>query len=150
MSSPRDLQVLLHDRPVGQLSFRNDGCEFRLLESYKHAYPRPVLGQLFLDDMEHVQHSRARLPPWFSNLLPEGPLRDFVAKQAGVIASREFFLLHHLGEDLPGAVRIIADAMLSGEGEETTVAPHQQAEPGPWHFSLAGVQLKFSARRGER
>jgi HipA-like protein len=96
--------------PVGQLNLtRNDGCEFRLLESYKNAYPRPILGQQFLDDPDLVHSSRQRTPPWFSNLLPEGPLRDLIARQAGVSVYREFFLLHHLGEDLPGAVRIVAD-----------------------------------------
>lgn len=151
MTTHHSLQVLLHDRPVGNLALnRNDGCEFRLLESYKHAYPRPLLGQQFLDDPQQVQRSRARVPPWFSNLLPEGVLREFVAKQAGVVSTREFFLLRHLGEDLPGAVRIIADAALN-EADEASEEPfHPPAEPGPWHFSLAGVQLKFSARRGER
>jgi serine/threonine-protein kinase HipA len=147
------LRVLLGDLPVGTLALdRHDGCEFRLLESYKRAYPRPVLGQAFLDDLDRVHRSRARVPPWFSNLLPEGPLRDLVAQEAGVSPSREFFLLRHLGEDLPGAVRIVAD-IATGEAEE----PDQPVEPGPrretpdvWHFSLAGVQLKFSARRTGR
>jgi serine/threonine-protein kinase HipA len=95
--------------PVGQLNLtRNDGCEFRLLESYRNAYPRPILGQQFVDDPDHVHSSRQRTPPWFSNLLPEGPLRELIARQAGVSVYREFFLLQHLGEDLPGAVRIVA------------------------------------------
>ncbi len=151
MEATNRLQVLLHDRAVGTLTLnRNDGCEFRLLESYKHAYPRPVLGQQFLDDLEQIHRSRARVPPWFSNLLPEGPLRDLVAKQAGVLPSREFFLLRHLGEDLPGAVRIVADETLIEMDDDRGFHPDGQEGPGAWHFSLAGVQLKFSARRGER
>ena len=118
------LQVLLHDRAVGTLTLnQNDGCEFRLLESYKQAYPRPVLGQLFLDDLDQVHRSRARVPPWFSNLLPEGPLRDLVAKQAGIGSTREFFLLHHLGEDLPGAVRIVAEEPLTDLEDEVVLQP---------------------------
>ncbi len=152
MEHTNSLRVLLHDTAVGNLALnRNDGCEFRLLESYKGAYPRPVLGQLFLDDLELVHRSRARVPPWFSNLLPEGPLRDLVAKQAGVDSAREFFLLHHLGEDLPGAVRIVADDpwIEPGDDEEDTQSASIEASE-QWHFSLAGVQLKFSANRGER
>ena len=146
------LSVLLSGLPVGTLSQdRNDGCEFRLLESYKQAYPRPVLGQAFLDDLEQVHRTRSRVPPWFSNLLPEGPLRELVAQRAGVVPSREFFLLRHLGEDLPGAIRIVADP--SACEPEDTQAPEEEPS-GPdsdsWHFSLAGVQLKFSARRGAR
>ena len=68
MPTTNILRVLLHDMPVGTLSLnRNDGGEFRLLESYKKAYPRPVLGQVFLDDLDKVHSSRARVPPWFSN-----------------------------------------------------------------------------------
>lgn len=151
MDTTNSLRVFLNDTAVGVLALnRHDGCEFRLLESYKRAYPRPVLGQLFLDDLEQVHRSRARVPPWFSNLLPEGPLRELIAQQAGVDASREFFLLHSLGDDLPGAVRIVADEPWSEPDTPDSPAPENQEEPGAWHFSLAGVQLKFSARRGER
>lgn len=144
-----ELTVWLHDTPVGILRLTtNEGTDFRLLESYKGAYPRPVLGQLFLDDLNQVQHSRSRVPPWFSNLLPEGPLRELVAHQAGVHVSREFHLLHHLGEDLPGAVRITGDSQLLRPPPSDTDLPRDQN--GEWHFSLAGVQLKFSARRSER
>ncbi len=147
----KTLRVLLQDTAVGTLSLdQNERCEFRLLESYKRAYPRPVLGQIFLDDLEHIHHSRARVPPWFSNLLPEGPLRELVAKQAGVSPMREFFLLHRLGDDLPGAVRIVADETLTEPDDDPIFQSDKQEMPGSWHFSLAGVQLKFSAQRGER
>lgn len=151
MASGTTLWVLLHDTPVGMLSpTSSDGCEFRLLESYKRAHPRPVLGQIFLDDLERVQRSRARVPSWFSNLLPEGPLRELIARKAGVLATREWFLLDLLGEDLPGAVRIVADGRsMDGEWHEVRPPPPPKA-PDEWHFSLAGVQLKFSARKGER
>ena len=145
------LHVMVHDTTVGILSLnQNDGSEFRLVDSYKRAYPRPVLGQQFLDDLEQVHHSRARVPPWFSNLLPEGPLRELVARQVGVSSSREFFLLHRLGEDLPGAVRIIAEKeVLEPDGEEESSVIERESN-GDWHFSLAGVQLKFSAQRNKR
>lgn len=151
MELTNTLRVLLNDTPIGTLNLnRNDGGEFRLLESYKRAYPRPVLGQQFLDDLEQVHSSRSRVPPWFSNLLPEGPLRDLVAKQAGVASTREFFLLHRLGEDLPGAVRIVADDILIEPQPELNAQTLEQETAGAWHFSLAGVQLKFSARRKDR
>ena len=146
------LRVLLDDLQVGTLSQdRNDRCEFRLLESYKQAYPRPVLGQVFLDDLDQVQRTRSKVPPWFSNLLPEGPLRDLVAERASVAPSRELYLLRHLGEDLPGAVRIVVDPT-AGESEESGESEEESGreDDDSWHFSLAGVQLKFSARRGER
>ncbi len=147
------LRVFLHDTPVGLLSLDSrDGSAFRLLESYKQAYPRPVLGQAFLDDLDQVKHTRNRVPSWFSNLLPEGPLRELVAKQAGVQPSREFFLLRHLGEDMPGAVRIVADAAAGEPDAEEAEqdALERKAAQDAWHFSLAGVQLKFSARKSDR
>ncbi|SMF97024.1 serine/threonine-protein kinase HipA [Methylomagnum ishizawai] len=152
MGYTNTLRVLLNDKAIGTLSLdKTDGCEFRLLESYKNAYPRPVLGQIFLDNLKAVHYSRARVPPWFSNLLPEGPLRELVAKQAGVHSTREFFLLHHLGEDLPGAVRVVADdAWAEPDDTEENIQPENTDDFGQWHFSLAGVQLKFSANRSER
>jgi serine/threonine-protein kinase HipA len=45
-----------------------------------------------------------RVPPFFSNLLPEGHLRTYLAKLAEVKPEREFFLLAVLGADLPGAL----------------------------------------------
>ncbi|WP_291993582.1 type II toxin-antitoxin system HipA family toxin [Candidatus Accumulibacter sp. ACC003] len=145
------LGVWLNGTPVGQLNLtHNERCEFRLLESYKNAYPRPILGQQFLDDPDHVHSSRQRTPPWFSNLLPEGALRDLIARQAGVAVSREFFLLHHLGEDLPGAVRIVADEASAEPAGTALPGTDEHSGEGDWHFSLAGVQLKFSALREGR
>ena len=45
-----------------------------------------------------------RVPVFFSNLLPEGHLRDYLAERADVNPEREFFLLAALGADLPGAL----------------------------------------------
>lgn len=53
-----------------------------------------------------VRPSRVRLPAFFSNLLPEGALRAYLAERAGVKESREFALLAVLGQDLPGAITV--------------------------------------------
>ena len=145
----RQLRVWLNDVQVGRLTL-DDGeiCEFHLHESYRASFPRPVLGQQFEDDLFKRHRARSRLPRWFSNLLPEGALRQLVEQQAG---HREFELLVRLGQDLPGAVRVEEDldADVAVEGGDPTdesalVLP---ADDGVWHFSLAGVQLKFSASR---
>lgn len=84
------------------------------------------------------------LPPFFSNLLPEGALRRYIAERAGVNEKREFFLLWMLGQDLPGALSVVP-----ADGE--ALPPQVEEEIGPeerqnmLRFSLAGVQLKFSA-----
>ena len=145
------LRVWLHDIPVGELSLTDsDGSEFRLYETYRERYPRPVLGQHFLDDLHQVHRVRNRAPAWFSNLLPEGPLRDFIAERAGVHTSREFFLLRHLGDDLPGAVRVVCDAADPEPSAPLRDLASDGSEEREWRFSLAGVQLKFSARQEQR
>jgi serine/threonine-protein kinase HipA len=144
------LEVLLKGSRVGTLRLTNtspsaDRIEFALDDAYLSQVVRPVLGQTFEDD-PGPQTSTMRAPPWFSNLLPEGPLRQLIATQRHVSPEREFFLLEHLGDDLPGAVALRANEPLGlpeplhgGAAEPTT--EHQLK------FSLAGVQLKFSMLR---
>jgi serine/threonine-protein kinase HipA len=90
-----------------------------------------------------------RVPPLFANLLPEGHLRTYLAKLADVNPEREFFLLAVLGADLPGALFV---GPLEGD-EQQGKAPgareeHDDQPPKTaLRFSLAGVQLKFSAIR---
>jgi serine/threonine-protein kinase HipA len=141
-----ELEIRLGDVSVGVLSVgAGDHCTFRLHRAYRDLYPRPVLGQLFEDDLERVHRSTVRLPPFFSNLLPEGELRRMVAREAGVKEVREPFLLARLGEDLPGAVQVVPQGAIPPALEETTL---QSGESGSrLRFSLAGVQLKFSMQR---
>jgi serine/threonine-protein kinase HipA len=92
-----------------------------------------------------------RVPPFFSNLLPEGHLREYLAKRADVNSEREFFLLAVLGADLPGAL-VVAPLEREAQppeahhdhNDERHNNDHGYGEE-PLRFSLAGVQLKFSA-----
>ena len=152
----RRLRVLLGDRPVGRLTLDDAArCEFHLLASYRHGHPRPILGQCFEDEPDARRRALSRLPAWFSNLLPEGALREVVARHAGVDPAREFRLLEHLGDDLPGAIRIEHDDDPSAQenAEQIDALDDESANPHgdtTWHFSLAGVQLKFSGLRSDR
>src|SRR5258708_20975017 len=104
---------------VGEISVSaNEQIEFRLTDTYRDRHPRPVLGQVFEDDLERVHRSRVRLAPFFSNLLPEGALRALLAKQIGVRPEREPELLAHVGDDLSGNVRVSADDMTTGDEPE--------------------------------
>jgi serine/threonine-protein kinase HipA len=90
-----------------------------------------------------------RVPVFFSNLLPEGHLRDYLARRAGVNSEREFFLLAVLGADLPGAV-VVAPLDVDGQRPDLHHDQEDRRNDGqdgeePLRFSLAGVQLKFSA-----
>lgn len=86
-----------------------------------------------------------RLPTFFANLLPEGHLRDYLAARAGVKPQREFFLLAVLGADLPGA--LVVEPLEGNEAAHRGEDQHEEHRAGETalRFSLAGVQLKFSA-----
>jgi serine/threonine-protein kinase HipA len=149
-----ELQVSLGARPVGVIRSQRDGrTEFAFSADYLTAGDRPVLGQYFEDHLDEVHHSQTQLPAFFSNLLPEGGLRELIARRAGVHRDREPHLLAYLGEDLPGAVIVRRADRLEvdpesedhddGDGAfDTTEAPRSL------RFSLAGAQLKFSVLYG--
>lgn len=94
------------------------------------------------------------MPAWFSNLLPEGRLRELIAREQGVSTQREIDLLVRIGGDLPGAVEVIPDsgACVIEGFERASDVPVNIPEPsGRLRFSLAGVGLKFSMRQeGDR
>lgn len=145
------LKIHIADVFAGELVLKaNDTTEFRLSESYREAARRPVLGQIFEEDLKRVHSSRMRLPPFFSNLLPEGRLRELVAERLNASVDREYFLLSHLGEDLPGAVRATPTGELERLLRYERSSGVESDATAPLKFSLAGVQLKLSMIRSGR
>ncbi len=148
MSDLRTLNIFLHDQKIGVLTLLpSDQTIFSFDENYINDAKRATLSLSFEDKngdfIPAVKPSQIQVPPFFSNLLPEGPLRDYLAEHAGVNAKREFFLLWALGEDLPGAIT----AQAGDEGDWPPISRRQEAgafTPDFMRFSLAGVQLKFS------
>jgi len=149
--------VWLYGRQIGVLGQRGDFTWFRFTDAYLSDPDRSVLGLIFEEDLTAPHTGMLRLPEWFSNLLPEGILRRWIAEERDVSPDREMELLAQVGHDLPGAVQVVAadlapdslgDIPLPGkERSEETV---DMAEPY-WRFSLAGVGLKFSmVRTGDR
>ncbi|HEX7072463.1 MAG TPA: HipA domain-containing protein [Hyphomicrobiaceae bacterium] len=142
-----NLIVRLSDRQVGTITrLAGDRHVFAFDEAYIDDPNRPILSLSFKSQtggvVTAIRPHSVRLPPFFSNLLPEGHLRDYLAARAGVKPEREFFLLAALGEDLPGAVTVHED----GAGDRDHAADHHHdALTNALRFSLAGVQLKFSA-----
>lgn len=139
------LGVTLHGIPVGTIQPRGEGTAFGLSDEYLRTPNRPVLGQAFEDSPNREHRSAQGVPKWFANLLPEGALRSLIAKQAGVHESRSSFLLERLGQDLPGAVVVTSLGDVDGDGETGGEAPTEMRGMDELKFSLAGVQLKFSA-----
>lgn len=147
------LHVELHGTTIGTLTrLPDDRTLFTFTREYIEDARRATLSLSFKDIygglFTETKPVKTRVPPFFSNLLPEGHLRKYLAERAGVNEKRDFFLLWVLGRDLPGAVRIVppdgervpVDA-LSSTGDADVPATALR-------FSLAGIQLKFSAIRG--
>ena len=154
MSEVSVLLVQLHGETIGTLTrVPGDRTLFAFGDAYVDDADRGTLSLSFKDAFGDLitahRPTRTRLLPFFSNMLPEGRLRDYLAAKARVNPQREFFLLGVLGQDLPGAVTVVPS-----EGERwppagpRDVLDDQKAEEGSesaMRFSLAGVQLKFSA-----
>jgi serine/threonine-protein kinase HipA len=142
--------VWLDDYRVGTLNQRGDYTLFTFTEDYLDDPARPVLGLIFEQNLSARHASTLRLPPWFSNLLPEGRLRDWIAADRKVSADREMELLAQVGHDLPGAVRVLPEDAAPEKAWDPATADaapygrHADAEHSEWRFSLAGVGLKFS------
>jgi len=152
----RAYAVWLHERRVGTLLSHGDTTRFVLDPGYAQDPNRVVLGLRFEEDLGAQHRAHMRLPPWFSNLLPEGRLRQWIAQARGVSEAREMQLLAEVGHDLPGAVRVTAE---SAPVSSATPPAREVVSAGAiagmaeqiWRFSLAGVGLKFSMlQQGDR
>jgi serine/threonine-protein kinase HipA len=140
---------------VGSLvELANDRSVFEFDEEYAAEPERPVLSLGFAEvdgrlDQEPVE-KQMKLSPFFSNLLPEGALRRYIASRTGFKAVRDLPLLRLLGDDLPGAVvvRPEEDGPLVDDGEEGETSTEAGEDNEPLRFSLAGVQMKLSAAGG--
>lgn len=144
----RQFAVILYGRRVGTLVQRGDHVRFVVETDYTQDPRRPVLGLRFEENLEKPYSSALRLPPWFSNLLPEGPLRRIVADAGHVSADREMEVISQVGHDLPGAVQIVPSDEVSTDGswevDASADAAGNDRPPEPWRFSLAGVAMKLS------
>ncbi|MFJ7996620.1 type II toxin-antitoxin system HipA family toxin [Streptomyces sp. NPDC096310] len=151
--------VLLHGWRIGTLCHKGDHTRFLFNESYLDDPRRSVLGLRFEEALAQPYASALRLPKWFSNLLPEGPLRTWIAEDRHVSTEREMELLAQVGHDLPGAVQVLPADGPDGNWEwsGSVASIPEGSETGgvlassPWRFSLAGVALKFSMlAKGDR
>lgn len=158
MKNERALGIWLEGQHVGSIvrvsPEKGDLSVFLLDESYLKDQNRPTLSLGFAGQNGTIhytpQHINKRIHPYFSNLLPEGRLRSYIADNLKINAQREFYVLEALGEDLPGAVIVLPESAhpVSIAGNEMTLPVFQEGEP--LKFSLAGVQIKMSAVQNAR
>lgn len=154
----RALKISLHGELVGYLTGSHSGrTAFSFAESFRSDSLRPTFTlsthPQFKNGGDHMAKPWVRnqkLHPVFSNLLPEGALREYLARSLKVHRDHEFALLAQLGKDLPGA--IIAEPV-----SREAIPPHithaqPDGEPESFDadtkggFSLAGIQMKFSMK----
>ena len=144
------LDVLLHGDPIGTLTrVGDDRTLFAFNDSYIRDAARPVISLGFKDRFGELitefRPTQTRAIPFFSNLLPEARMRSYLAQRAGVKPDREFFLLWALGMDLPGAVTVRSSGGEMWPPDSSDDDHGDGRRENAFRFSLAGVQLKFSA-----
>lgn len=158
------LRLTLHGVEVGHLIGHDNGRNHLVFsESFIENEERPSLGLIThrkfpnsVSFMKGVRPRNQQLEPLLSNLLPEGALRELLAKRLRADFNHEFKMLAYLGNDLPGALIAtplepgdVPAHLLSITGEVAPLDPVSLPTSGG--FSLAGVQVKFSmVKRGSR
>ena len=138
-------EVRLGDTVVGKLTLiTGDRSFFAFEESYLHDENRPVLSQSFFTQsgnlIQQTKTVQTKIPPFFSNLLPEGHFRSYLAERGNINPAREFQLITLFGQDLPGAVIVEPWEGITPTAEQL-VHEGNVPDQSAYRFSLAGVQL---------
>jgi serine/threonine-protein kinase HipA len=159
MSEDRELVVWMGPNPVGTLLDDRAG---RLSFRYRPAYlagpaPEPLSLSLPLRD-DGFDDGESR--PYFANVLPDGGLREAVARRLGISPRNDFALLAAVGGECAGAVSLLPPGVAPGvEGRyeplddaeldrlvgELPRRPLLAGERGI-RLSLAGAQSKLPLR----
>ncbi len=153
------LELTLHGVSVGILLHYQDNKNQLIFNPHYIGLgdARPTLTVSQLNDRFLYENlvSSQRLPPLLSNLLPEGALREWMAKALKVDINNEFAMLAYSGSALTGA--LIASPISPDKMPQWSIAsdipiveiktPVPDADGKINGFSLAGVQIKFSGSR---
>lgn len=97
---------LLTHTQSGRLTFQYDTAWLENTNAFPISVSMPLGSDLFQDNVTR---------PYFSGLLPEGPIRETVARKLGVSPRSDFKLLQCLGGDCAGALVISDEIPLSTE-----------------------------------
>ncbi len=103
---PTELHLHLHGMHVATLQQRRRRDPIRLTHSDEAlaAYPgnSPVISNSL-----RVSRSRQDATSWLDGLLPEGPLRDVIAGNRGIVSDDTWAMIAALGRDVAGACTIV-------------------------------------------
>jgi serine/threonine-protein kinase HipA len=158
----RELDVYLAGRLVGHLTRPGSGrLAFQYSEEIASENPREVVLSASLP-VERERFSNARTRPFFEGLLPEGAIKEQIARERGVSVSNAFGLLAEIGAECAGAVVIVRSGAepapattasvrwLSPEELEAALAAlpsHPLGVGDDVRLSLGGVQQKLVVTR---
>lgn len=167
------LRIFLNRIQVGLLRRKRSGggSRFEFAPSHLEDESRSVLSLGLLDAKGDPMPFMRGYPgpsvdPFFSNMLPEGALRRYLAHNNGLKPDDDFQLLCALGEDLPGAVQVMPDWVPEASADVWADLSEMMDPPAWWseddevddpfdrpppniRFSLAGVQPKHSLKKDE-
>lgn len=161
-TTPPLLDVYLAETRVGKLSRPGSG---RLAFAYDPPIVNQAAGQLLLSASLLVQPGRfsaRQTRPFFEGLLPEGAVREQIARERGVSVENAFGLLAEIGAECAGAVVVVPEGERPAptdtsavrwlsEGELEDVLANLPAHPlgggTDVRVSLGGVQQKLVVMR---
>lgn len=119
--TPSALDVYLSDAHVGKLRRPGSG---RLTFEYDAAVAEESAGAVLLSASlpvraERFQNRETR--PFFEGLLPEGAIREQIARERGVSAQNAFGLLAEIGAECAGAVVIVPEGQERAPADTSSV-----------------------------
>lgn len=150
------LDVYLNQSLAGQLSIDEDGD---MVFIYHHNYIENKKNQPLSHSLplQKQAYKAKQCRPFFGGILPEGDLRESIARQFGISKNNDFALLSAIGGDCAGAVsllpssssadlkpdyQLIDDAELAKRLQNSPQKPLLSGETGA-RLSLAGAQDKL-------
>lgn len=104
---------LLTHTQSGRLTFQYDTAWLGNVKAFPISVSMPLGSDLFPDNITR---------PYFSGLLPEGHMRETVARKLGISPRSDFKLLQCLGGDCAGALVISDTVPLSTEHEKEAIS----------------------------
>lgn len=153
------LKLSIHGVLIGYLAgYANGRNVLSFAETFKNNPERPTFSLITHPKfpnaaklMDEPWSRDQRLHPVLSNLLPEGSLRELIARGLKIHVDNEFQMFAYLGGDLPGAIE--AKPINPDEAPDSALNTHEKAKAVQFKkttqehkFSLAGVQMKFSMK----
>ncbi len=148
----KKLKVFFFDRLVGFLISSENQFQFYYTEEYSSAVSAPLSFALPLQAGVFPERAVAG---YFGGLLPEGDIRDYLARKLGVSSGNDFALLKSLAGDCAGAVTIDKPSSASRQELTTkdltkylTTMPNRPllSIQGKHRLSLAGAQQKLAVQ----